>query len=570
MSSSSLTRATAQKDLEFDPTLELTLENLRKAYKKACLKYHPDRNPNDKENAEARFKKANEAYEWLKDEVEKPGCHDPVKPATRSKPQAGGFGFEESFHFKAKRSAPRAPVSFKMQGTCRQKYSDKTNAFNIVTNNRINFKIHCLDTFSPMFFKEISEVVIDKKNLNLPEDEKEIVLGALMTSLHLIKVTMPAHFFTKHQQARLDAHLKRNQQEFENQEYFITFGSNKKPFSVGMKNYLKEKEALKNLLKFRITPFTYSVTISDAKLSFADQKLLLDALKKVNVKAKNIEINRNIFSSSNKAEFDAFIEKLKKSELTNAFTQAEPKNEEQSSKKYANKENNTFADLRHCYGIFSYELEAMGYSIRHRKSQGSELVSLFNSEKLKQLANISFLNPHFSPEQATLVKEALLKSPRLVKVDSPISLFTAVQQTELDQWMKKNQKRKTKYHSWFTLWATVLGISGAFAASLTLPIGVLVVASAAILGKVLPRLRQSALWISGRHYTAVEKIRAVNDDSVKEAMLAGVNSKHWKGYLRSFANYKTYSNYGAYAAGYYAKMNGYKREADEIKKFKPL
>lgn len=43
-----------------------TSEDLKKAYRQTALKYHPDRNPGDK-NAEERFKEAAEAYEVLHD-----------------------------------------------------------------------------------------------------------------------------------------------------------------------------------------------------------------------------------------------------------------------------------------------------------------------------------------------------------------------------------------------------------------------------------------------------------------------------------------------------------------------
>lgn len=42
-------------------------EQLKKAYRKLALKWHPDRNPNNKEEAEKKFKEIGEAYDVLTD-----------------------------------------------------------------------------------------------------------------------------------------------------------------------------------------------------------------------------------------------------------------------------------------------------------------------------------------------------------------------------------------------------------------------------------------------------------------------------------------------------------------------
>ena len=58
-------------DTEYYDLLEVkkdaSAEEIKRAFRKQAMKYHPDRNPGDKE-AEQKFKAINEAYEVLIDE----------------------------------------------------------------------------------------------------------------------------------------------------------------------------------------------------------------------------------------------------------------------------------------------------------------------------------------------------------------------------------------------------------------------------------------------------------------------------------------------------------------------
>ena len=63
---------------------------IKKAYRAVAMKYHPDRNPGDKE-AEEKFKEAAEAYEVLSD-TDKKAQYDRYGHAGMSGNGRGGFG----------------------------------------------------------------------------------------------------------------------------------------------------------------------------------------------------------------------------------------------------------------------------------------------------------------------------------------------------------------------------------------------------------------------------------------------------------------------------------------------
>jgi len=74
-----------------------TEADIKKAYRRLAMKYHPDRNPNDKE-AEERFKEAKEACEVLTDAPKRAAYdqygHAGLEAAGR---RAGGFGAGDAF-----------------------------------------------------------------------------------------------------------------------------------------------------------------------------------------------------------------------------------------------------------------------------------------------------------------------------------------------------------------------------------------------------------------------------------------------------------------------------------------
>lgn len=72
-------------------------DTIKKAYRKLAVKYHPDRNPGDKE-AEDKFKEATEAYEVLSDDQKRPIYDQYGFAGLDGMGGGGGQGYSHAFH----------------------------------------------------------------------------------------------------------------------------------------------------------------------------------------------------------------------------------------------------------------------------------------------------------------------------------------------------------------------------------------------------------------------------------------------------------------------------------------
>ena len=72
-------------------------DTIKKAYRKLAVKYHPDRNPGNKE-AEDKFKEATEAYEVLSDDQKRPIYDQYGFAGLDGMGGAGAGGYSHAFH----------------------------------------------------------------------------------------------------------------------------------------------------------------------------------------------------------------------------------------------------------------------------------------------------------------------------------------------------------------------------------------------------------------------------------------------------------------------------------------
>lgn len=144
----------------------------------------------------------------------------------------------------------------------------------------------------------------------------------------------------------------------------------------------------------------------------------------------------------------------------------------------------------------------------------------------------------------------------------------------------RNQRYLEKYQFDWIFWtAAVYGVVGlstmlipGFGILSGLLSAALLFVGGAIVGGAIDVLRERFLFKVG--YNKLQELKQnkiPNDQSIKESLIAGENAKHWKGYINSFLNWKTYTpkNYSAYAAGLYTGVHRLKDQKEAIKKLRP-
>lgn len=76
-----------------------TEEDIKKGYRKQALRWHPDKNPNNKEQAEERFKQVSEAYEILSNKDKRQIYDRYGKEGLSAEPTNGGGEFAAGHNY---------------------------------------------------------------------------------------------------------------------------------------------------------------------------------------------------------------------------------------------------------------------------------------------------------------------------------------------------------------------------------------------------------------------------------------------------------------------------------------
>jgi len=74
------------------------LDEIKKSYRALAMKYHPDKNPDNRQNAEERFKEISEAYYVLSDQKRRDE-YDMYRKGGYARPGGAGFSGAEGFDF---------------------------------------------------------------------------------------------------------------------------------------------------------------------------------------------------------------------------------------------------------------------------------------------------------------------------------------------------------------------------------------------------------------------------------------------------------------------------------------
>lgn len=150
---------------------------IRRAYKREALKYHPDKNPENKEEAEKNFKKVNEAYSILSDKNKKKQYDTFGKSGLNS--GKGGFTFSHSDaqNIFSTFFGGNDPFDLMNNGTIfdeMKSFNNFGNNFKTHTTRRV-FNINSMEDNSNSFNNYISQgkkIVIKKLKNNCEKNGK--------------------------------------------------------------------------------------------------------------------------------------------------------------------------------------------------------------------------------------------------------------------------------------------------------------------------------------------------------------------------------------------------------------